>query len=157
MVSHGLLTGAMFLLVGVLYDRAHTREIAAFGGLANKMRVYTGLMMLFTMGSLGLPGMSGFISEFLIFIGSFPSYPIMVGIAVLGVVLTAAYFLRMIQHIFLGEFDESKWGGLTDIGVRETLAVAPLGVLTLFIGIYPKPLSDLMRATLENIVTLMAR
>jgi NADH-quinone oxidoreductase subunit M len=157
MVSHGLLTGAMFLLVGVLYDRAHTREIAAFGGLSNRVRVYTGLMMLFTMGSLGLPGMSGFISEFLVFIGSFSSYPVMVGIAVLGVVLTAAYFLRMIQHIFLGEFDEAKWGGLTDINVRETLAVTPLGILTLFIGIYPKPLSDLMRATLENIVTLMAR
>lgn len=157
MVSHGLLTGAMFLLVGVLYDRAHTREIAAFGGLANKMRVYTAIMTLFAMGSLGLPGMSGFISEFLIFIGSFPSFPIIVAIAVLGVVLTAAYILRMVQRVFLGEFDMAKWGHLTDINVRETLAVAPLAVLTIFIGVYPKPLSDLMRTTLENIVALMAR
>lgn len=157
MVSHGLITGALFLLVGVLYDRAHTREIAAFGGLANKLPVYTALMTLFGMASLGLPGMSGFVSEFMIFVGSFSSYPIIVGIAVLGVVLTAAYILRMIQRIFLGEFDISKWGHLTEINLREILSVAPLAALTIFIGVYPKPLSDLMRATLENVVALMAR
>ena len=157
MISHGLITGALFLLVGVLYDRAHTREIAAFGGLSNKMPVYTGIMTLFAMASLGLPGMTGFISEFMIFIGSFPSYPIIVGIAILGVVLTAAYMLRMVQNIFLGEFDVAKWGSLTEINVREILAVAPLAVLTIFFGVYPKPLTDLMRATLENLVTLMAR
>jgi NADH-quinone oxidoreductase subunit M len=157
MISHGLITGALFLLVGVIYDRAHTREIAAFGGLGKKLPVYTAIMVMFCMASLGLPGMSGFISEFLIFIGSFPSYPIYVGIAVLGVVLTAAYILRMVQRVFLGEFDTAKWGGLTEINAREIIAVAPLGLLTLFIGIYPKPLNDLMRATLENIVMLMAR
>ncbi|MEE9443883.1 MAG: NADH-quinone oxidoreductase subunit M [candidate division Zixibacteria bacterium] len=157
MVSHGLITGALFLLVGVLYDRAHTREIAAFGGIGKKLPVYTGIMAMFAMASLGLPGMSGFISEYMIFIGSFPSYPVIVGIAILGVVLTAAYILRMVQNIFLGEFDQAKWGHLTEINVREILCVAPLAVLTLAIGIYPKPLSDLMRATLENIVTLMAR
>jgi NADH-quinone oxidoreductase subunit M len=157
MISHGLITGALFLLVGVLYDRAHTREIAAFGGIGKKLPVYTGIMVVFCMASLGLPGMSGFISEFMIFIGSFPSYPVYVGIAVLGVVLTAGYILRMVQRVFLGEFDTAKWGGLTEINAREIIAVAPLGVLTLFIGIYPKPLNDLMRATLENIVMLMAR
>jgi len=157
MVSHGLITGALFLLVGVLYDRAHTREIAAFGGLGKKLPVYTAIMTLFCMASLGLPGMSGFISEFMIFIGSFPSFPVMVGIAVLGVVLTAAYILRMVQRVFLGEFDAAKWGGLTEINLREILAVAPLAVLTIFIGVYPKPLSELMQATLQNIITLMAR
>ena len=157
MVSHGLITGAMFLLVGVLYDRAHTREIAAFGGLANKLPVFTALFTLFGMASLGLPGMSGFISEFMVFVGSFKTYPIIVGLAVLGVVLTAGYILRMIQKVFLGEFDIAKWGGLTEINLREILCVAPLAVLTIFIGVYPKPLSDLMRATLENLVVLMAR
>ena len=157
MVSHGLITGALFLLVGVLYDRAHTREIAAFGGLANKLPVYTALMTLFAMASLGLPGMSGFVSEFMIFIGSFSTYPVLVGLAVLGVVLTAGYILRMIQKVFLGEFDIAKWGGLTEINLREILCVAPLAVMTIFIGVYPKPLSDLMRATLENLVVLMAR
>jgi len=157
MVSHGLITGALFLLVGVLYDRAHTREIAAFGGLANKLPVFTALMTLFAMASLGLPGMSGFVSEFMIFVGSFSTYPILVGIAVLGVVLTAGYILRMIQKVFLGEFDIAKWGGLTEINLREILCVAPLAVMTIFIGVYPKPLTDLMRATLENLIVLMAR
>jgi NADH-quinone oxidoreductase subunit M len=157
MISHGLITGALFLLVGVLYDRAHTREIAAFGGLGKKLPVYTAIMTLFAMASLGLPGMSGFISEFMIFIGSFSSFPIMVGIAVLGVVLTAAYILRMVQRVFLGEFDTAKWGSLTEINVREVLCVAPLAALTILFGVYPKPVTDLMRATLENIVMLMAR
>jgi NADH-quinone oxidoreductase subunit M len=157
MVSHGLITGALFLLVGVLYDRAHSREIAAFGGLGKKLPVYTAIMTLFAMASLGLPGMSGFISEFMIFVGTFSSYPVMVGIAVLGVVLTAGYILRMVQRVFLGEFDTAKWGGLTEINAREIISVAPLAVLTIFIGVYPKPLSQLMQATLENIVALMAR
>jgi NADH-quinone oxidoreductase subunit M len=157
MVSHGLITGALFLLVGVLYDRAHTREIAAFGGLGVKLPVYTGLMVLFSMASLGLPGMSGFVSEFMVFIGSFSSFKIITAIAVLGVVLTAGYMLRMVQRMFLGEFNMAKWGGLTEINIRELLIVSPLAVLTIVIGVYPSPLSDMMRATLENLVNLMAR
>jgi len=158
MVSHGLITGAMFLLVGVLYDRAHTREIAAFGGLGVKIPVYTGIMVLFSMASLGLPGMSGFVSEFMIFVGAFGALSkVLVGICVLGVVLGATYILRMVQNIFLGEFDLARWGGLTEINFREIVSVAPLAVLTIAIGVYPKPLATLMRATLENLVTLMAR
>ena len=161
MVSHGLITGALFLMVGVLYDRAHTREIAAFGGLGVKVPVYTGLMVLFSMASLGLPGMSGFVSEFMVFIGSFtsgiPHFKLMTALAVLGVVLTAAYMLRMVQRIFLGEFNTAKWGKLTEMNVREILMVSPLAALTIAIGFFPSPLSDLMRATLENLVVLMAR
>nr|MBN2278625.1 NADH-quinone oxidoreductase subunit M [candidate division Zixibacteria bacterium] len=157
MVSHGLITGALFMLVGVIYDRAHTREIAAFGGLGAKLPVYTGLMVLFSMASLGLPGMSGFISEFMIFVGSFFQFKVITGLAVLGVVLTAAYMLRMVQRIFLGEFNKEKWDHLTEINVREILMVAPLAVLTVAIGIFPGPLSNLMKATLENLVNLMAR
>jgi NADH-quinone oxidoreductase subunit M len=157
MVSHGLVTGALFLLVGVLYDRAHTREIAAFGGLGVKLPIYTGLMVLFSMASLGLPGMSGFVSEFMVFVGSFSSFKLITGLAVLGVVLTAAYMLRMVQRMFLGEFNLSKWGGLTEINLREIICVAPLAVLTIVIGVYPSPLSNMMRATLENLINLMAR
>jgi NADH-quinone oxidoreductase subunit M len=158
MISHGLITGALFLLVGVLYDRAHTREIAAFGGLGSKLPVYSGIMVFFSMASLGLPGMSGFISEFMVFVGSFGALnKYLVGIGVLGVVLGAAYMLRMVQRIFLGDFDLSKWGGLKEINALEIITVAPLIIFTLWIGIYPKPLSDLMGATLENIVSLMAR
>ena len=158
MISHGLITGALFLLVGVLYDRAHTREIAAFGGLGAKLPVYSAIMVFFAMASLGLPGMSGFISEFMVFVGSFMVLnKVMVAIAVLGVVLGAAYILRMVQRVFLGDFNLSRWGGLTEINFREIVTVAPLMVLTLWIGIYPKPLSDLLSATLENLVMLMTR
>jgi NADH-quinone oxidoreductase subunit M len=158
MISHGLITGALFLLVGVLYDRAHTREIAAFGGLGAKLPVYTGLMVLFSMASLGLPGMSGFVSEFMVFVGAFSAVnKVLVGLSVLGVVLGAAYMLRMVQRVFLGEFDMARWGGLTEINPRELICVAPLGVLTIFIGCYPRPLEHLVSATLENLVTLMAR
>jgi NADH-quinone oxidoreductase subunit M len=158
MISHGLITGALFLMVGVLYDRAHTREIAAFGGLGSKLPIYTGLMVLFSMAALGLPGMSGFISEFMIFVGSFGVLnKVMVGIAILGVVLGAAYMLRMVQNIFLGEFNMAKWGGLTEINLRELITVVPLAILTILVGVYPKPLSDLMSATLENLVQLMSR
>ncbi len=158
MVSHGLITGALFLLVGVLYDRAHTREIAAFGGLGAKIPVYTGLMVMFGMASLGLPGMSGFVSEFMVFVGAFQGVnKVLVGISVLGVVLGATYILRMVQNVFLGEFDLARWGGLTDINLRELITVAPLAVLTLAIGIYPRPLEQLMEATLVNLVNLMAR
>ncbi|MEE8577517.1 MAG: NADH-quinone oxidoreductase subunit M, partial [candidate division Zixibacteria bacterium] len=158
MISHGLITGALFLLVGVLYDRAHTREIAAFGGLGSKLPVYTGIMVFFSMASLGLPGMSGFISEFMIFVGAFGALDkVLVSIGVLGILLGAAYMLRMVQNVFLGDFNLTKWGGLTEINFRELLTVVPLMILTLWIGIYPKPLNELMAATLENIVTLMAR
>lgn len=158
MISHGLITGALFLMVGVLYDRAHTREIAAFGGLGSKLPVYTALMLMFSMAALGLPGMSGFVSEFMIFVGSFGALnKVLVGIAVLGIVLGAAYMLRMFQNVFLGEFNMAKWGDLTEINARELISVAPLAILTVVIGVYPKPLTDLMQATLDNLVQMMMR
>ncbi len=158
MVSHGLITGALFLLVGMLYDRAHTREIAAFGGLGSKLPVYSSIMFFFAMASLGLPGLSGFVSEVMIFLGSFSVLnKVLVGISVLGVVLGAAYILRMVQRVFLGDFDLGKWGKLTDINKLELVTVVPLMVLTLWIGVYPKPLVDLMSATLTNLITLMQR
>ena len=158
MISHGLLTGAMFLLVGVLYDRAHTREIAAFGGLGSKLPVYSAFMIFFSMGSLGLPGMSGFISEFMVFVGAFSAVnKVLVGISVVGVVLGATYILRMVQRVFLGEFNLERWGHLTEINFREIIMVSPLVIFTLWIGVYPKPLNDLMQATLQNLVSLMSR
>jgi len=157
MFSHGLITGALFLLVGVIYDRAHTREIAAFGGLGVKLPVYTGIFVLFCMASLGLPGMSGFVSEFMVFVGSFNSIYIhkwIVITAVLGVILTAAYFLRTIQSMFLGQFN-TRWEGLTEINGREIFTVFPLAVFTLLIGIYPKTLNIFLKATVENLVRML--
>ncbi len=156
MVSHGLITGALFLLVGVLYERAHTREIGAFGGLWIKLPVYSGIMTLFCLGSLGLPGLSGFVSEFMVFIGSYPSFKIIVPLAVIGVVITAAYFLRMIQRMFLGTFDGKKWEALTEINGREIFTVVPLAVLMIGIGVYPAPLVNMIKATMENIVRLVS-
>jgi len=157
MVSHGLITGALFLLVGVLYDRAHTREIAAFGGLWTHLPVYSAIMTLFAMASLGLPGLSGFVAEFMSFVGAFQTYPILTGVGVIGVLLTAGYILRMIQRMFLGPFNTEKWGGLTEIGIRETLTVAPLAILTIWIGVYPKPLADLIGASVQAIQQLALR
>jgi NADH-quinone oxidoreductase subunit M len=154
MFSHGLITGALFLLVGVLYDRAHTRDINAFGGLWAKIPVYSGVMILFCMGSLGLPGLSGFVSEFMVFIGSFPVFKLIVALAVLGVVLTAAYFLRMIQRMFLGTFN-TKWEALTEISGRELFTVIPLAILMIGVGVYPSPLADMIKVTLENIIHLV--
>jgi len=142
--------GALFLLVGVIYDRSHTREIAAFGGLWTKIPIYGSLMTFFCMASLGLPGLSGFISEFLVFVGGFAKYKVLTGIAVLGVVLTAGYFLRMIQKVFLGPFN-TKWSDLKDINLREIITVTPLVILTILIGIYPKALSFMFDHTLVEL------
>jgi NADH-quinone oxidoreductase subunit M len=110
------------------------------------------------MASLGLPGMSGFVSEFMVFVGAFSQLDKwLVGVSVLGVVLGAAYMLRMVQNVFLGPFDMQKWGGLKEINARELITVVPLMILTLFIGIYPKPLTQLMQATLDNLIQYMAR
>jgi NADH-quinone oxidoreductase subunit M len=158
MISHGLLTGALFLLVGVLYDRAHTREIAAFGGLGSKLPVYSAIMSFFAFASLGLPGLSGFVSEVMIFLGAFSVLnQVLVGISVLGVVLGAAYILRMVQRVFLCDFDLAKWGKLTEMNTRELITVVPLMALSLWIGVYPKPLNELMNATLTNLISLMQR
>jgi NADH-quinone oxidoreductase subunit M len=156
MFSHGLITGAMFLLVGVLYDRAHTREIAAFGGIGAKLPVYTALMVVFSMASLGLPGMSGFIAEFMVFIGAFAKYQVLTGIAVVGVVLTAGYILRMVQRVFLGEFNH-KWDGLTEINAREIIAVTPLLILTVLLGVYPRLLVDQISGSLVHLVEMVVR
>lgn len=159
MFSHGVITGALFLLVGVIYDRAHTREIAAFGGLGAKLPLYTGIFTLFGMASLGLPGMSGFVSEFMVFVGSYSSSFIskwIVILSVLGVILTAGYILRMIQKMFLGQFN-TRWESLTEINGREVFTVVPLAVLTLMVGIFPNTLNNFLRATVENLVNIIGK
>ena len=157
MFSHGVITGALFLLVGVLYDRAHTREIAAFGGLGVNLPVFTSIFVLFGMASLGLPLLSGFVSEFFVFVGSFKSAFLpkwIVVIAILGVVLTAGYILRMIQKMFLGQFN-TKWEGLKDINGREIFTIFPLAVLTIAIGIFPSILNVFIKDTVDNLVKLI--
>jgi NADH-quinone oxidoreductase subunit M len=154
MFTHGIITGALFLLVGVLYDRAHTREIYAFGGLASKVPVYTGVMSMAVFASLGLPGLAGFVSEFMVFVGSFVVFKTAVICAVVGVVLTAGYLLWTLQRMFLGKFNE-KHEGLTDMTLREHVTLVPLCVIMLFVGIYPKPLLDFMNVTLTSLSQMM--
>lgn len=140
MINHGISTGALFLLVGVLYDRRHTREISEFGGLASKVPFYAFLFLVFTLSSIALPLTNGFIGEFLILAGSFTTMPFYTVIAVSGVVLGAVYMLTLYMRSFFGELNEEKNGNLTDVNGWEVAALAPLFVMVFAIGLYPQPM-----------------
>ncbi|MFQ6132047.1 MAG: NuoM family protein [Armatimonadota bacterium] len=154
MVNHGIITGALFLLVGVIYDRAHTRDLDAFGGLGSKMPAYAGVLILAAMASLGLPSLAGFVSEFLCFVGAFGVYRLFTCLAVIGVVLTAGFFLWMLQRMLLGELNE-QWADLPDMDGREWVSLAPLALLMILIGLYPgwiiAPINDAMTSLLQAI------
>jgi len=154
MVTHGLITGSLFLLVGVIYDRAHTRNIDEFGGLGVKLPIFFGIMTIQVMASLGLPGLAGFIGEFLCFLGAFgqADFRLWVILSVIGIVISAAFFLRLLQKVFMGEFN-AKWEGkLTDMNAREIIAIAPLVALTIVLGVYPKLALDIMVTTLNALI-----
>lgn len=136
MVAHGIVTGSLFLLVGVLQHRAHTREIGAFGGLAGRMPVYTGLVALAAFASLGLPGLAQFPAEFQVFLGTLQVYPALAVIAVFGVLITAALFLRTLQRIFLGE-ENPRWESIKDVDQREVVSAALMLVFVVLLGVYP--------------------
>jgi len=150
--SHGIITGGMFFLVGMLYERTHTRDLRAFGGLSGQMPVYYGLTLVFALASLGLPGLAGFWSELFVFRGTAQLLPLAAYIGVLGMVFTAAYILwKVIQYVFLGTFDAIRWGTLTDLAWWEKVAVVPLLVLTIVLGLYPAPLL----ATFDSAITAL--
>lgn len=148
MINHGIITAGLFFLVGVIYDRAHTRDINAFGGLGAKVPVYAGLMAMTCFASLGLPGLAGFVSEFLCFLGAFPAWKMWTILSVAGILVTAAFFLRMLQKVFLGPLNE-KWKDLPDMDARELVAMAPLAVLMLLFGLWPRLALDLMVPTIK--------
>jgi NADH-quinone oxidoreductase subunit M len=149
MVNHGLTTGALFLLVGMIYERTYTRLIADFGGLATVMPVYTGIFLVVTLGSIGLPGLNGFVGEFLILAGAWQSYPLAVALAGLGIILGAVYMLWMVQRVFWGPLDNPRNEGLSDISLRELMVVAPLLVFIVWIGIYPNTFLNPMEAAVR--------
>ncbi len=149
MVNHGLATGALFLLVGMIYERTHTRLIANFGGLATVMPIYTGVFLLVTLASIGLPGLNGFIGEFLILAGAWPVYPIAVALGGLGIILGAVYMLWMVERVFWGPLDNPKNEGLSDISLREMIVVAPLIVFIIWIGVYPDTFLNPMEAAVR--------
>jgi len=155
MIAHGVITGALFFVVGVIYDyRAHTRGVDEFGGLGAKLPVYTGITTIAMLASLGLPGLMGFVAEFLVFLGSFGVFPYLTAVAVTGVIFTAAMFLWTIQRIFLGA-PNPRWATLPDMDAREKLTLVPLAVLMIVFGLFPKPLLDVINAAMTSLVTAL--
>jgi NADH-quinone oxidoreductase subunit M len=154
MFSHGMITAMLFLIVGVIYDRAHHRQIEGFGGLAVSMPVYAGVASLAFFAALGLPGMTGFIAEASVFIGSFPVYRTLTIMAALGIVITASYVLWTVQRVFLGKLNP-KYADLPDINRRELFTLVPLGIMVILFGVYPMPILHLMRSSLIHLISLM--
>ncbi len=157
MFNHGTITAMLFIIVGVIYDRAHTREINAFGGLANKMPMYTGFVTIAFFAAIGLPGLSGFISEALVFIGAFGNETtrILTMVGTLGILIGAAYMLWTFQRIYFGEFN-SKWDDvLHDITFREYAMLVPLTIIIIFLGIYPSAVLDLMTTSVNTLVEFL--
>jgi NADH-quinone oxidoreductase subunit M len=159
MVNHGLSTGALFLLVGMIYERRHTRDMDAFGGLWKIMPVYALLTLIVTLSSMGLPGLNGFVGEFTILLGSFGSEAInsawFAGFAAVGVILAAIYMLYMFQKLFLGPVDKDENKILLDLNIREIVTLVPIIILIFWIGLYPKPFFELIAPSVEKVMALL--
>jgi NADH-quinone oxidoreductase subunit M len=155
MVNHGLSTGALFLVVGVLYERRHTRLIADFGGLASRMPVYAAVFLVMAMSSVGLPGLNGFVGEFMILMGVFPVSRIWTAVAATGIVLGAAYMLWLYQRVMFGKLENPANETLRDLSLRELATFLPLLVLVFWIGIFPKPFLDIIDKPVEKIVRIV--
>ncbi|MCZ7675932.1 MAG: NADH-quinone oxidoreductase subunit M [Roseovarius sp.] len=152
MVSHGFISGALFLIVGVIYDRIHTREIDAYGGLVNRMPAYALVFMLFTMANVGLPGTSGFIGEFLTLMGVFQVNTWVALVATTGVILSAGYALWLYRRVVLGELIKESLKSITDMSARERAVFAPLVVMTLLLGVYPSLVTDIIGPSVEALI-----
>ena len=160
MFTHGIITGGLFFLVGVIYERAHTRELRNFGGLADRVPYYYAIMMVTGLASLGLPGLAGFWSELLVFRGTFGIIPIFACIGVLGVVFTAAYILwKIIQHMFLGQFSQEKWdeathhAPLSDLEWWEKVTLWPLVIVMIGFGVYPTPILSFLNSAAVTLLS----
>jgi NADH-quinone oxidoreductase subunit M len=152
MWNHGIITGALFFLVGVIYERAHTRDLKAFGGLGAKVPVYAGILTFTTFASLGLPGLAGFVSEFLVFQGAFALIRPFAIVSALGIIVSAAYLLwKVIQQLLLGPLNE-RWAKLTDMNSREVITLVPLMFFMLIFGLYPAAILDLINEAATAIV-----
>ncbi|NJL07841.1 MAG: NADH-quinone oxidoreductase subunit M [Methylacidiphilales bacterium] len=152
MVSHGLVSGALFLCVGVIYDRMHTREIAAYGGLVNRMPLYAAVFMVFTLANVGLPGTSGFVGEFLTLVGAFRANTVVAFVAALGLILSACYALWLYRRVIFGVLDKPSLANIADLNGREIACLAPLIVLTILFGFWPMPVLDTSAAAVKGVV-----
>jgi len=155
MFNHGIITGGLFFLVGFIYERAHTRDLGVFGGLSGKTPYYYGLFLITALASLGLPGLAGFWAEFFVFRGAFDIVRIWAIVGVLGVVLTAAYILwRIVQSVFLGQFNEERWGNkLTDVVMYEKVTMWPLVIIMVIVGLYPTIVVNFLNQASVNILS----
>ncbi len=154
MFNHGTITAMLFLIVGVVYDRAHTRGLNEFGGLMNQMPRYAGVMTVAFFAALGLPGLSGFVSEAFSLLGAFQTFRMLTIIGAITIVITAGYMLWVLQRVFLGTLPE-KWSKLTDMNGRELAMLVPLAVIVIFLGVYPAPLINLMNTSMNHLAELL--
>jgi NADH-quinone oxidoreductase subunit M len=152
MISHGIVSAALFLCVGVIYDRMHTREIAAYGGLVNRMPIYAFAFMVFTFANVGLPGTSGFIGEFLTLLGTYRINTWVATLATIGTILSAAYALWLYRRVIFGKLTKPSLLNIKDIGWREGVILAPLVVLTIVLGVYPKPVLDMSATSVAQLI-----
>jgi NADH-quinone oxidoreductase subunit M len=152
MISHGVVSGALFLSVGVVYDRMHTREIAAYGGLVNRMPLYAVAFLLFTLANVALPGTSGFIGEFLTLIGTFRINIWVATFATLGTILSAAYALWLYRKVMYGVLDKPSLAAIKDLDYREIITLGPLAVLAIVLGVFPKPILDFSAASVAQLL-----
>jgi len=153
MISHGFISGALFLCVGVIYDRMHTREIDAYGGLVNRMPAYALIFMFFTMANVGLPGTSGFVGEFLTLMGIFQVNTWVAAVAALGVILSAGYALWLYRRVVFGDLIKESLKTISDMTTREKAIFAPLVVMTLLLGVYPSLVTDIIGPSVEALVS----
>ena len=156
MLSHGLISGALFFCVGVIYDRMHTREIAFYGGLVKQMPVFAAFLLFFTMANVGLPGTSGFVGEILTMVGAYQVNPWVAAGAALGMILSAVYALHLYREVVFGEVTNPKLETITDMTSREVLILTPLAVFTLVLGVYPSLVTDITAVSVDNLLADIA-
>jgi len=147
MISHGLISGALFLIVGVVYDRMHTREISAYGGLVGKMPIYAAIFMLFTMANVGLPGTSGFVGEILTMVGTFQASTWAAAGAALGVIFSAVYMLSLYRRTMFGKMTNPALETITDVNAKELVCLIPLAVGTILLGVMPGLVMDVTESS----------
>jgi NADH-quinone oxidoreductase subunit M len=152
MISHGIVSAALFLCVGIIYDRMHTRAIAAYGGLVNRMPLYAFVFMVFSLANIGLPGTSGFVGEFLTMIGTFRVNTWVASLAAIGTILSSAYALWLYRKVIFGKLEKPSLFNIKDMGWREVVIMTPLIVLTIILGVYPKPVLDISSASVTQLI-----
>jgi len=156
MVSHGFIAGAMFSCVGVLYDRMHTRMIRDYGGVANVMPWFAAFYVLFAFANSGLPGTSGFVGEFMVIVAAFQNHPLIAFVAALTLILGAGYTLWLVKRVMYGEVGNAHVAAMKDINGREALVLGVFAAGVLFIGLWPRPLTDLMEPSIAQLAGMLA-